>query len=879
MRRAAFGLFLFLSLGCKQGAPEPDPAPAATAPPAPSTSQPDPTTKASSDVLPLLAKLGDGAPVAVVARLDRWPEIRSAAEALVGSAELPEVESLLAAKDPAALLAWVESERGLDGSKLRGIDFTRPLVASFGEPADLEPFALPEMKDEAGQFRSLGVRHVVFVPVDDAKEFLASLPAALGAELVTVPTWGATEDSWTARSGESDYVVAEPEGDYARVTWLQGVFGVSPDEAKARLSTRLRPTASPPADTPALRAVVADDAAVAMHLRPWRFRAFFSDSGRTSVLRALSAVEPEMRATLMAKGISIVLLSEMLMSDAGAEIDDWGWTLRAADGQLGIGGVGSLTPTGRKVFDAAKTEVAPLPVKDPRVAAEGFVRMDLQKAFEAVGLPTSLTTLRSGSLAQRFAECGPGCSIHAATRSPLRALQLAVTEIVGPIPSGLQVHALQGALVRPKPPAGSVAFVLGGSSAQAFETLVDAATGGRGPTWSSTPRGDEVVLQYAEGADTVFEFSERATDAIAAGSIGSELLEELGFPVRDLRAALVLRHDGPALVAELAVRRGADPTLAYAPEVKATTWSSPILSYPGADTSDCTVELAAALSRTFGALATAAPDQRATMLNKGIDEIDPATACKGNELANRRAQELAKFMELLLAEPERDVPTSTTDLPLPMGGVRVVVEPKRLLLEGKEISAEAEDHFNEELRDALEIKAETLRERSERRGEEFDGRIRLEIPPTMTFTRAMDVLWSAHQSGFPNFDFIVEGSDGPATIYAVGPATWDGRTPRTDIPEVELDTTGLEATAPGGKAMQLKFDFKKLQAWAKKNTGAGPTVRVRIGRGVDMQTVINTLDALRGSDCKLGEPVMSGKDAKACLLFGPIVDVIPRVVE
>lgn len=435
MRRGVVGLALLLSVGCRKESEAPTEE-AASATPAVATVQA--SSEASADTASLLARVGSGSPVAFVVRLEHWDAVRGALEAVVGGDASPPLSAVLDASDSEALLAWAGSQLGVDTTKLVGVDPRRPIVGALGEPPDLDPLAVPSLSD-AGLPRSLGLRSVAFVPVTDAKAFIASLPAALGPKFETVGSWGG-EGSWTGRVAEADYVVADAEGDYVRLTVFTGVFGVAPEEAKGLLSPRLQPPRAAPVSTPALQAVLAGDSALSVHVRPWRLRSLFSHVGYSSMLRAAATVDPQMRATVTAMGLSVVLRAETLMTDGGAEIDDWGWTLRTRDEQIGIGAVASLTPTGRKLFDAARTDVAALKLAEAPAVAGGFVRLDVERALAAVELPERLSGRSGDALAQMFLECGVGCSMHTAMRTPMRGAKLAVQAMAGPDADAPSIH-------------------------------------------------------------------------------------------------------------------------------------------------------------------------------------------------------------------------------------------------------------------------------------------------------------------------------------------------------------------------------------------------------------------------------------------------------
>ena len=197
-------------------------------------------------------------------------------------------------------------------------------------------------------------------------------------------------------------------------------------QAKEALLPRIQAEPTPVTKTPATRVFVEDDALFAIHLRPWRLPGVSEWSGRNDVIMALAEAPADMRALMLARGLSIVLTSEMLMTDVGAEFDDWTWTFSAAQGQVNLRGVGSVTPHGREAFDAAQTPTALLGTKPPDAPVTASIRLDLDGALGAVEPPAALESFRRPSqVAQAFQECGPGCQVHALTPVPLQSTKIA----------------------------------------------------------------------------------------------------------------------------------------------------------------------------------------------------------------------------------------------------------------------------------------------------------------------------------------------------------------------------------------------------------------------------------------------------------------------
>lgn len=406
--------------------------------------------------------------------------------------------------------------------------------------------------------------------------------------------------------------------------------------------------------------------------------------------------------------------------------------------------------------------------------------------------------------------------------------------------------------------------------------------GADAPPFAASTRGNEAVLRLGVGADAsaLFELAADESDALAEFRISAKALAAADSKtLGDVRTSFALRRRGPAVVAEFAARRDADPELGYAPDVEGASWSSPIRSYEGPD-EDCIADVSAALADVLGATAQAAPTSRVEILRKGVEETEPSQRCAdASPLVRKRNEELEALVIGLFAEPSRNVPHSTTDMPL-MSGVRVVVSEGGLTVDGQDIDSHAEDHVNEALLHHLEDRAEKGRVLAAARGEEFEGRIQLEVAADLPFTRAMDVMWSAHQAGFRDPLIVATSDSGTVGLPVSAPATWLGKDAVVDLPDVLVTASGVRIRTPGGTT-SLPPDDEKLEAFAQTYVAAGSEgertrVRVRIEAHTPMQTVVSTLDALRGNECSMKAAISMEEDGlKHCLLYHPIVDLDP----
>ena|SRR5688572_3611205 len=91
-------------------------------------------------------------------------------------------------------------------------------------------------------------------------------------------------------------------------------------------------------------------------------------------------------------------------------------------------------------------------------------------------------------------------------------------------------------------------------------------------------------------------------------------------------------------------------------------------------------------------------------------------------------------------------------------------------------------------------------------------------------------------------------------------------------------------TQLGGQALvdvpmrEGMHDYAALEQWAEQIDNAHPEVAhvmISAERDVVLQTLVETMDALRGRDCSLA-PIMHGEAApEACHLWLPVVDASP----
>ena len=635
---------------------EGSPTTPAESPVAPPPSSPRTVPSATADVGRLLASIGDGPAIAVVARPRQWEAARATLTGLLGPGLPRELAGLSKAKTVNELLTEIGvSIVGLDLSKLRGIDPQRPWVAGFAEPTGPTSLRLPPVDAAEEELRGLGLRHVVLVPVTDANAFIDSLQPTFASEVTPLPSWaGGDGPSFTGRLGPDTFLVATAADGYARIVLFTQVSGYTAEEAKAALQPRIAATASPLAATPALRELTQRESLLAVHVRPWRLRTLAVLSGRQNLLQALGNVPADQRATALAYGLSIVLTAELVMLDESLELDDWGWMLEADGSQANLLGVGSLTEHGAKVFDAVQTDVTPLPSAAAAPAAlEGFVRLDVAKGLAATPPHRMLATMGASESAQTFAECGPFCLTHALHRTPLQLVSTAA-KWDSATASGLPaVLAVQGILPSFDAQSGGVAIITPTpADAKAARGWLTKTIGGeveRLGQLDEVTRGGQAALRMGIDAkpSDLFALAERKTSALlwvrAQGK--GQGATPLGPALESLVGVAQLKRTGKTLVAQVAVASG-EPKVDYTPDTEPLSWASPIRSRPGSGDNKCVADAALGIRKLFGALATIAADERGPTMTRGIAELQELFKCAGG---NPSAKAGAKELETVVA--------------------------------------------------------------------------------------------------------------------------------------------------------------------------------------------------------------------------------------
>ncbi len=123
----------------------------------------------------------------------------------------------------------------------------------------------------------------------------------------------------------------------------------------------------------------------------------------------------------------------------------------------------------------------------------------------------------------------------------------------------------------------------------------------------------------------------------------------------------------------------------------------------------------------------------------------------------------------------------------------------------------------------------------------------------------------------------------------VSPPKWSSNpTGQTDdTPDlkvaVHIREDGFAASTGGGDDLEIPlrdgaYDYGALNGWASRLKAVHPnewTVTISAENAVELQVLVDAMDSLRGTDCKLAG-AFAGEDVPAqCLLWRPIISSTP----
>ncbi len=615
-----------------------------------------------SYVLDAIESLGNEGAFVVVLRPDQWSELHGALLPWLNT--LPsQAAPLRDATTPDKIPGLLAYPLGLPPDKVRleGWDMQRPIVASLAEvpyqgPPGAVTAALPVLEG-----KMLPLRSQVLVPSTDTAALVRSMTGVLNE--IGEPMPALVEGRPGAGSfqvGDNLTVAVLPQEGAVRVVLLARSSGMNDAQRLEAMRARLDPEPAAPLQTPGLSLVSQPKVAVAGWTRSWRLRPLMTWSGGSMVVEALQTVARDQRSVLRAKGLQIVLSTELLMADAGAEFDDAATALVVDEGTLRLGAAMSLTPKGAEILQAGRDGASkPFVVKATDAWLDVAMPVDLGAMLKTAEPLAPLAGAQSpGEAAEAVREGGPPLALYLALRHPFGTLKVAQTLAstqtlpvsVETLPTalhlvwqGLDGDKPRGALAAQWPkgyttePLRGVVSLLGAD--RDFESL----------RMDRTERDDAPATLFAMGVDPQAVFDGTASgkgdgvmqatihlDRIAAAM--TRLEPELGSVMPKGQAKMRWEQRDKALVGQLAW----NPAGTEAEPSKVALDTSPDWKSPAGDPSDsegvkCLADAGRGIGGALGALATVAPDQRATIMAKALSEVEAPLRCAAGDAMTAEA--------------------------------------------------------------------------------------------------------------------------------------------------------------------------------------------------------------------------------------------------
>jgi len=425
-------------------------------------------------------------------------------------------------------------------------------------------------------------------------------------------------------------------------------------------------------DTPARRLVRAGQALAAVHLRPWVFADVSQQVGASQIVQALTHVEPEIRAPLLAAGLAEVAIGRLLMTPIAAEVDDATFALDADTGKLRMTAVWSLTEQGQRVYRAATRNVtSTFPAVDREAVLRGLIALDVPAMLNAAQPhPLFASIKRPEELVRPLHKAGYWGMLHASVRHQVSLLQaLARVSPAMRHPLAAQVPRALSVTVRgPERLAAAVSVTAGQDVGRTRTELLGllARIGPRGLTVHVRRSGEIGALLLGLGMDPRRAFGRRPrrgpADVLADFEVNANALRRLArrknplaaaslAPLAGVRIRLSLR--GRALVGQLEVRlagnRASD--LSPPPDLATGGWTSPGLARAASPGGRCLARTTAAMVRAYDALAHVAPESKTELLLRALDEASRELRCAARDpLTRDEARELHWLVTMFQAD-------------------------------------------------------------------------------------------------------------------------------------------------------------------------------------------------------------------------------------
>lgn len=668
---AAFAL-VFTSTGCLR---PPDPA-------AMLSGQADPAT------LDLIEQAGDRTSLVVVLRPGRWKELASTMRPLLGETLPAWIDRALKAPDALAAVDAALRDTPFRPGGIEGLDLNRPIVAGLFEPRlnDLVLAARAVVPGPPGLLAQgvEGVRHRVLLPATSTealKNSLVQLAARLGLEPAIEDT-DAGRVVYALPNARGFVALAPGRGNkpFLRVEILtdEGIPYRDQQHRDAAWMAMLdKPTGRGEAPlTPAFAFTASRRDLLVVWLRPWPLRDLTSQMGTRMLVEALRHADPAYKQMLLAKGLSIVASSYLLMTPAGAEIDDMAMALDLDRG-LRLTACMSLTASGARIVQAGlERDHAPLKPKQEPYLFTFWSRLDAAAMLAAASTPPVLAGAKKLSdLSYTITECGPLCMLHLGARTPFGLLktviELAEQDLTG-LPPGAVSIALKdlrpSPIERPLQLAAAATYRQASGVRQVRRALAELEKNiGDKPRVQLfvEPQEQAQVVKLGIGIDPRDVFGTEAIaapgDVIAATTVDLGMIANLVARESPEAAALLDRLDdlrgqsrlaGRALVGEMLVGLKGSKPLAYDAigDYRRFDWQTPGAAQAGTRGAGCMRQVTRGMIEGFGALAPVSPEQRGLMMARLIQEMEAPLACAIGEPDTRdRARKTRRLLALYVA--------------------------------------------------------------------------------------------------------------------------------------------------------------------------------------------------------------------------------------
>lgn len=653
MARLWLAAALAIFLGCGErggGAPaDPKAAPADSATVAP---QGEPA------MLEALDRLGDGAAVVGVIDPRSWPTVHQRLLPVFAKLPAPIGAQFADLKDLRSLIQGLPRFIiGVPPPTLDGLDESRPLVFSLFEATSFGPpgAAAASINFDAPH----PLRHEFILPASDPAALHASVRAFFGK-------MGASSSNGF-NLGRAQ-VGVKAEGDVVRVVILSPAKST---QIEALWRTPLKASIR----TPAFVELASPGAGIGLLIRPWRMRVAYGHHGASQIIEALSFMGSgsDRRMAMFAKGLSIVLSSAALMHAERPDLEDSVVRLSGDDAGIFMTGTHTLTQTLATALTTAVSKGGRLYATKVPFVAQARQRIDLRALLDGVGpSPIFAHMKRLRDFAQGWSECGFGCALHTAVRTPISTIRGAMDLAPAEVRAALRTlpSAVQLVLVK-LDPKGPPQVALAADVPQGFDTGVLRQARGMLQVYL-TPKDDRAVLLVGLQIDprTVFDLTKiEPLEGISSLQVD---LSTLANGIAAMDAFLATALDGlGGLTLQSAQAPGGRAFvwrahLTTSPGVQASVFTpnqtqafeSPIRGYTPSAGDACAAKMVGEAGQMFDALANVEPSQRAMLIQRGFDEMAPSIKCAAQHETTRPSVDGLRrlFVQMVLIGAEQRGP-------------------------------------------------------------------------------------------------------------------------------------------------------------------------------------------------------------------------------